>query len=795
MFRNYLLLTLRNLKKNQGHMLINATGLGIAIACCIVAYLNYLHNMEFDTHHVHKDKIYRIGLMGTNPDGSPQRWGNTAAPLADLISANFPSGVTVVSYMPGSGSMQSRAQKDFFNILFGVVDPSFFDVFTVEMLYGSAEGFKRDPTAIMLAAKTAQKLFEGRTDVVGEVITQSLANGSLKSYTIAGVFQDLPTSNSMDVQGFVPFSQYRDFNKDYDPQDWKFQKVIFLKVEDPALLPGIQQLAESYLPVQNEQQPALQAIAFPIEPFVGMAQRARDEDIYGHYFRWMLPAMAVIVPVCMAVMLLVLAVINYINTAIAVSSNRLKEIGIRKVMGGTKQQVVGQFMAENFLFCLLSMAIGFFLAEFLVPAYSDLWPFMELKLHDGGASLFLFLLFLLVFVSVMAGSYPSFYISSFDATRILKGKVKFGGNGWLSKILLMVQFMITLTTLIAGATFYANAKFQRTYQPGFDRSRSLYFSINNASTYEVMKQALSQHAEIESIAGSTNIPLHRYDITKIKHGDGELIVDYFKVGEGLLETMGFTLLEGESFPANGHQIDDTEVIINELLMEQMGWEAAIGRPIVTVAGKTLYVKGVVKDFTNGGFWSQGKPVLIKQAAPEEFNYMMVSARPENMVKVHKQVRDTWYSIYQSYCYLDYMDNIFSEDITVSLNVTKVFGFLGFVALCLSTTGLFSLVSLNIQRRLKEIGVRKIHGQPTSGIMMTLHRNFLMIFLFACVTGTALGTFFTQALLSAIWVKFNPVSVLHIIPSIGVLSVVALATVFLRIYRASLVNPAEILKSE
>jgi ABC-type antimicrobial peptide transport system permease subunit len=142
-----------------------------------------------------------------------------------------------------------------------------------------------------------------------------------------------------------------------------------------------------------------------------------------------------------------------------------------------------------------------------------------------------------------------------------------------------------------------------------------------------------------------------------------------------------------------------------------------------------------------------------------------------------------------------MDNIFSEDITVSLNVTKVFGFLGFVALCLSTTGLFSLVSLNIQRRLKEIGVRKIHGQPTSGIMMTLHRNFLMIFLFACVTGTALGTFFTQALLSAIWVKFNPVSVLHIIQSIGVLSVVALATVFLRIYRASLVNPAEILKSE
>ncbi|MFM7859301.1 MAG: ABC transporter permease, partial [Flammeovirgaceae bacterium] len=292
-----------------------------------------------------------------------------------------------------------------------------------------------------------------KEDVVGRQLTQIVlgADGVRrpKEFEIGGVFKKPPQNNSFGFDVITLFDNFWDVNldKDLSETNWKrWSHVLFLEIKDPTKIASITQQLKQYVEPQNKVREDFKISEYYLENFNGMMQRNRaNPRLDSDYLGGGIPEEAVTVPAIMSGLLLLLACFNFTNTSIAISGKRLKEIGIRKVMGGLRQQLIAQFLGENMILCFLGLLAGLLMAEWMVPAYDNLWPWLELHLsYTENAGFLIFLFILLIITAIIAGSYPAFYITSFEPVSILKGKARFGGTNWFTRILLGGQFVISL---------------------------------------------------------------------------------------------------------------------------------------------------------------------------------------------------------------------------------------------------------------------------------------------------------------------------------------------------------------
>lgn len=792
MFKNYLKVTLRNLMKNKLFVFINVMGLGIALACCIVAYLNWEYNTKFDAYHTEAENAYFVNFVRIT-NGRPIKNGNCPLPLGDQIRTSIAQVDEVIRYFPIGGNF--RVGNEVFRTSLSAVDPAFFDVFNFPMLVGSADGLQ-DKQSIVISTELREKYFPDQENPVGEVLTY--INGEERlDFKVAGVFQEPPKNNSFYEEAYIRYDQAMDI-LDWSEDNWANFNLTLVTINNPADVPEVEQQLQAYVDIQNKAKEDYKVSEYFLNPFHGSAVRAERENFWNHWLNNSLPTAAAVAPGIMALLILLIACFNFTNTSIAIANRRIKEIGIRKVLGSNRKQLIAQFLGENVLLVFMAMLVGVIIAALLVPAYSAMWPFLEIKLNLlENLDLLGFLGLLLLFTALIAGSYPAFYVSSFEPTTILRGKTKFNGTNMLTRILLTLQYAISLLAIISGFVFSQNAQYQEAYDMGFDSESIIFAYVKDESGFNKMRNELMGDSRIREIAGSQHSITSSWYTDPIKFEESEMDVSIFNIGAGYLSTVGATLVEGRDFIENSRTDIERSVIINQELARQMGWADPIGKRVVLRDTIALNVVGVVKDiYFQGGLWEPLEPMLMRYADPSQYRFISVRTDMEDLLAVKATMDEKWRTVFpDELSTVGFMEEEKAETTLVNGNIKILFIFLGVVAVLLSVIGLFSLVSLNLIKRMKEIGVRKVLGASVERITFRVSREFIIILSVASVLGSIGGYFLSDMLMASIWTYYVPQRAMPFIISIAILFLVSALTIGGKVIRAASVNPASILRDD
>jgi ABC-type antimicrobial peptide transport system permease subunit len=456
-----------------------------------------------------------------------------------------------------------------------------------------------------------------------------------------------------------------------------------------------------------------------------------------------------------------------------------------------------QFLIENYIICFLALLVGIIGASFLVPAYSSMWEYMTIYLtFTEYWSFWVFLILLLLITGFLAGAYPALYISSFRPLTILQGRTRLGRGGPLAKILLGFQFTISVVSIVSGIIFSMNAVYQDTVDLGYARKELIVVPIH-AQNFNSYFESVSQNPNIEAAAGTQEhigFGLYRRSIEDEKQ---EMEVSIMDVGPGYLTTMGLTLLEGRIFDKERAEADrGISVVVNEKMIESFGWDKPIGKQIRMNDTVMYTVIGVVKDFFSNGMWAKIEPTLIKLATEDIYYSMAIRARAEDLPEVLEYLRATWIKSFPNYPFTGRLqEDTLQEEKSINRSIKQIYIFLAIVATILSMIGLYTLVSLSILNRTKEIGIRKVMGAPVPRIFTVLSSRFLIILAISSVLGCVGGYFLSLMLLDSIWDHFTEIGLGVYFLSVGIIVVLTIATMAGKVIQAAQQNPVDCLRYE
>jgi ABC-type antimicrobial peptide transport system permease subunit len=379
----------------------------------------------------------------------------------------------------------------------------------------------------------------------------------------------------------------------------------------------------------------------------------------------------------------------------------------------------------------------------------------------------------------------------------LRGSVKFSGTNPFTRVLLTLQYTISLIAIISGIVFTQNANYQKNYDMGFDMESVVFAKIKNEQGYTTMRNELLGNNLIREIAGSRNNVTSNWYTDPIEFESSEMDVSILDIGANYLKTIGATIIEGRNFIENSQNDVEKSVIINEKMVKTFGWEEPVGKRIVLRDTAELFVVGVVKDiYIDGELWDPIEPMMMRYVTQKDYRYIAVRAELEDIHAVKALMDEKWKLIYpDELSTVEYMEDEKADSALVNKNIMIIFIFLGSVAVILSAIGLFSLVSLNIIKRMKEICIRKVLGASIANIARNLSREFLIILSIASILGSVAGYYMSKMLMASIWTYYVPIDVTAFIISIVILFFVSALTIGGKVFKSASMNPVNTLRDE
>lgn len=787
MISNYGKIALRNFIKNRTFVLINILSLSIGLACCIVSYLNYDHNTSFDEQHENVNKIYRINY--SQQDGDYLRnYGVVPLPISNESSI-----LANVSDVTRYSEWHRNVKKDdsYFNLNVGFVNDNFLDVFDFALKRGSKKALG-NRAAIIISSEMAVRLF-GEVDIIGQTLTY-VHRGVEKSYVIEGVLDKIPTNSSFQIDALT----HIDNLEIEQPNDlWNSFSTTFLVVNDNQSVSSIEEhlneFAGNWSPVfRHEAQKQ-----YYLDPLKGMASRAEANNVIGP-LEVSLPWAMVLVPSVISALILLIACFTFTNTSIASASSRLKEIGMRKVMGGRKNQIIFQFLAESLVICLLAIIVAIPISSFLAIQYSQLLPFLDLELAiSGNIGFFSFIFGLLLLTGLIAGSYPALYLSKFQPTQILKGNLKYKSVGRLTKILLTGQFAFAMLTITSSVMFIQNAQYQKDIDLGYDTEQTIVVRFGGEEhIYHALNNELANNPRITALTASVDHVGRRYHNATVSHRGETFGIVGLDVGPNYIQTIELELLQGRDFDENRASDYEESVIINEFFVKAQGWEDPIGKKLTYQDTINYYVIGVVKDFYFDAFNSPIQPLWLRFKKPDEYNYLIAKTDPLIAASVMEEIKGSWRDLFNSEISdikpPDYPKN---EGTAINSIILKVLVFMGSIAAVMSMIGFFSLVSLNLFGRMKEIGVRRVLGSSITNIIKVINKDYILILLVGIITGSLASHFLVPMLMGNIWAYHIDGNIILTLASILLMLLTCIITVGVRVVKAANTNPVYLLKDE
>ncbi|MET7000473.1 ABC transporter permease [Chitinophaga defluvii] len=793
MFLNYLKIAFRVLWRNKIYVILNIAGLGFAIACCILAYLNYNYRASFNQNHTHTEHIYRVNSTRL-VDGNKQPWGVIPLPLAQAMQ----QGQTGIAQMArlSSAAVVVKAGENTFDEHIHYADKTLFDFFTFPLQSGNLSGFSK-PDQVIISAAFAEKYFPKQMPV-GQSLTIIDQEGTSRLYTVAAVTQKIPANSSIQFDIITSFENGF-IHGQVAPDDWANQRLIttFVALKEAQEARFVTANLNAYVAPHNHNHTDWPIAGFSLQPFSALAASS-DIDMPGYVYGSQLTpnprGVLVIVPAIMSLFILIITCFNFTNISIAFSSRRLKEIGIRKVIGGYKRQLIWQFLTENIILCLFAAILAMLFVRLLLPTVMQLTN-VDLSPDYGQDDGFWLLLILIPFVSaVFSGLYPAVYISSFQPVRILKGKTSFAASNRFTRLLMIAQFSLSCFALVVGIAMSQYASFQEKADFGYAINEVAVVAVNSPQEYRVFSQAIRQYPGIKSVAGcAQQIGGGTYTLTA-KTEDAQIQTQVAHIsGESYLNTMGIRLIQGRHFYTTDA---DAAILVNETFLKRLSLTHPLGQR-VTLDSTSYTIVGVVKDYKEYGLHDLVPPCVLRMAKPDEYRFIVVRAAEDKLSQVTKYLQTAWHEAAPNVPYRGYLQSdVIEKEVRMTQAFKSIAFFLAIVTLLLSASGLFAQISLNIDYRSKEIGIRKVLGASVLQIIGLVNREFIRILLIAFTLGAALGYLFTNRFIFQVIYKYHQEA--GPIPYIGTFLIVLLccsAIIGTKVFRAANANPINRLRTE
>jgi putative ABC transport system permease protein len=810
LLKNYLKIALRNLHKHKVYSLINIMGLAIGIACCLLILLYVQDELGYDRFHRRAKNIYRIALSGrARGEARLLQTARTPSPWAPALAQDYPGVENYVRFKtPLSRWLISipDTEKRFYEKGFYFADATVFDVFDFILLQGDAREALKRPNTVVLTEAAARKYF-ANADPLGKVI---IADNNYE-FTVTGVMRAVPHHSHLRFDFLAsltaPANAKGDFIYGANLDDFTIfglnpdiYAYVLLRPDFPperleqAMPAFLQKYAGSQLQRANlELMPFLQPLtAIHLHSHLDAEVSPNSDINYIYVF------------LAVSLFILLIACINFMNLATARSANRAKEVGLRKVAGSDRGQLIKQFLGESILLALLATIIALALVQMFLPWFNEISA--KHLYTSWGNGWFLATVFALVlFVGIVAGSYPAFFLSAFQPAAVLKGQLKLGvASASLRRVLVVAQFAASIIFIIATVVVYRQLRYVQNQNLGFDKEHVLVIPVVDPPArfcYKSFKNAALQNADVLAVSASTSVPggligdnlLHPEGIPENEN----IIMETLLVEHDFISTLGIAMAAGRDF-SRDHPTDSTAAfIINEAAAKQLGWkENALDRKIDFANQQEARVIGVVKNFHFKSLHQKIEPLAIHLAySPDAFVNLVVRLRPQNVQQTLAFLEEKWREVYPQHPFeYSFLDEDFDHLYRAEQLRGKIFGAFALLAILIACLGLFGLAAFTAEQRTKEIGIRKVLGAAEAQIVFLLSKEFILLVLIANLVAWPVAYWAMHNWLQDFAYR-TPLG-LELFVFGGLLAlVISLLTVSFQAIKAALTNPVEALRYE
>jgi putative ABC transport system permease protein len=808
MIRNYLKIALRNLKKHKFISFINLFGLTVGLSCCLLILAYVLHELSYDRYHSKADNIYRVERSWSDPETGMSflEYGSIAPPIGPLLENDFEE-ISKITRLRSNGTTLRYEEHLFNEQEVYYADEHFFEVFDVELLQGNPSTALRDPFSIMLTEEMARKYF-GQENPLNKVIRME----NKHNFKVSGVYKALPSNSHMHPQILLSFNTLRDpeiFGEENLQNNWG-QNDYFTYL----LLP------EGYHPERLEAQ-------FPAFLDRQLSPEASGTNKASNFTSLHLTALTdihlhsqkdseieengdikrVYIFSAIALFILLIACINYMNLSTARSVLRAREIGVRKVIGAGKWELIVQFLSESVLISWMAAVLAFLLSWIAFPWLNQLSG-QSLSIEILLKWKVLLPLLLLPFaVGILSGIYPALFLSSFKPVKVLKGFLKTGGGAVsFRQALVVVQFTISIILIISTLVVYKQLQYMQNKALGYDREHVVTFSNTEtvAASFDAFRAELLSNVHINEVARSNRIPSGRLRGmlgAQIYKDDSlapaQATLRFVRTDNHFMPTYGIKLVAGRLFSSD-FGTDTSAFIINEAAVREFGFQAAeevIGRKF-DYGDRSGQLVGVVKDFHFESMHQRILPMVFSKSLPsEKYTRISVKVSGENLPDALAQLQNTW-SKFDPETPFEYsfLDERYARLYASEQRQGSIFTLFAGIAIAIACLGLFGLSAFTISQRVKEIGIRKVLGAETHTLVTLLSKDFLKLVLVAALIAFPIAWWAMNSWLQDFAYRID-VPIWIFIAAAIVAALVAFLTVSYQAIKAAMANPVKNLRTE
>lgn len=806
MLKNYLKIALRNLLKYKVYSFINVLGLAVGMASCILILLYVRDELSYDRHHEHAEQIYRVTREWFNSDGSTSlHLGHVAPPIGPLLKNDFPDILQMARINSGGNPLLRYQDQVFQEERFYFADPNIFEIFTLPLLHGDPKQALAGPNSVVLTPAMAKKYF-GSAEPLGKVINFN-QQVDLK---VTGVMQEIPANSHFhfDFLGSLKLPEQifgeREF-KNWSSNNYATYLLFSKNYSTANFLQAIPAFIGRHHPDGEKAIPQTTLHLQRLTDIHLHSQLDSEIEANGNM-------MYVYIFAAIAVFLLLIACINFMNLATARSANRAREVGLRKVVGAERQQLIKQFLGETVVLAFIALLLAVVFVELALPQFNA-FAGKELALRSQSA-LFIFgsLLGVALFVGIVAGSYPAFFLSHFQPVAVLKGQKIGSTKSRFRSMLVVFQFAISIILIVGMGVVYNQLEYCRTKNLGLNKEHIVVLPVSAgeeiARRYPDMRNQLLQHPHIAGVAASKRVPSGRLlDSSGGRLLDGEkstpleFRIANVRVDHNFIPTYGMQMAAGRNF-STAFPTDSTEAfILNETAVKKIGWaapETAVDKPF-EYGNRQGRIIGVVKDFNYESLHQPITPIVML-IAPSSFNTVSVKIRanrPADLAATLDFLKQKWQEYRPDFPFqYSFLDERYERLYQSEHRLGQIFGTFSLLAVFIACLGLFGLASYTAEQRTKEIGIRKVLGASVGNIVLLLSKEFTRLVTVATFVSWPLAYYAMNRWLQEFAYRIN----LHqqsgtFLLAAALALAIALLTVSFQSIKAALGNPIKALRYE
>lgn len=795
MFKNYFKIALRHFKRDAGYSLLNILGLTIGITFSLYLIFYIRHELSYDRHFNKADRIFRINAFIKEPDKEVMKWANTQFPLGPQLKKDYPEVEEAVRFVGDNKTLYQRGEQRLYEEKIYYTDSNVFRVFDYPFLEGDPHTALAAPRSMVLTEATAKKFFGKTRGVVG----QTLKNAGGDVFIVTGVLKEPPRSAHLLFNMLLSVSTLpKDFANNWG--GFGFYNYVLLKPHTSA-----EAFEKKLLPMYDKYMASIFAqynikIRYAVQPITAIHLRSdfsgEPEELGSMSYIYIFSAVALF--------MLLIACINYMNLTTARSARRAKEIGIRKVAGSSQGQLVGQFLIESMVTAFIALLLSMGAMALLLPTFNQLSgkSISFSALFQPGTVVIL--LGVVAFVGIVGGSYPGFYLSRFNPVGVLKGALsKSSSNVTLRRVLVVVQFSISMIMLICTAVVYRQLAYLRNKDLGFSKEQVLSVTANAnsdiRSKIEAFKNEVRSNPSVLSASTAQAVPGGNinFNLFSIETSKGfvDQGVDVYGVDEDYFKTLGMEIKKGRSFSG----LPDTlhSIIVNEKMVKEFGWgDNPLGKRVKfpgDTSGNYLEVVGVVKDFNQKSLYNPIAPLILVYRPNS--NSVQIKLDAGNIPSAIALVEKSWKKVFPDLPFqYTFLDQDFDSQYAADQKRGKIFTAFSLLTIFITCLGLLGLIAFTTQQRQKEISIRKVMGAGVVQIVQLITKNFVVLVGVSCLIAFPVAYLFMHKWLQVFTYNTGLSPLPFVLSALAVLAITLLTIIF-HTARAAVASPAKNLRTE